>query len=88
MLMTDDDNRGTRRARLQLFHAVDKMRPVIGQVENYYTEGFFLQALNSLRDIGCCTDGVIGHQGVSQISGFIFMLTDNQEPGDFINFDF
>jgi hypothetical protein len=41
--------------------------------------------LSGFLDIGRCPDAVIGRQGVGQISGFIFMLTDNQEPGVFSN---
>ena len=87
MLRTDDNDRGARRILLQFFNAADEMGSVIGKVEKNYTEGFFLQALSGFLDIRRCTDAVIGCQGGGQISGFIFMLTDNQDPGGFIDFD-
>jgi len=79
ILMTDDNNRGAGRIPLQVFNAVDEMRSVIRKVQDNDTESLFLQALSGFLNIGRGTDGVIGRQGVSQFSGFTFILTDQQQ---------
>ena len=83
--MTGDNNRGAGCILLQVFNAVDQIRSVIGKVENNDTESCFLQALSGFLNTGRGTDGIIRRQGVSQNSGFIFILSDKQQPGVFLD---